>query len=361
MQTTPRPPKMEYIVEENYLTTAPSEMLKPFRMGAEPPFEPIQEADKDILRTIDDSQLFKEFLSTMFGSEEVKEYLDQDDDTPEDNVAIAAEKLQEPQEPDAIPMAEDVGKPEQEARTTIGPEGDPVEKPEAEQEAELEAELEAESGAAQEAELQLEPVVPDVPPLVTSSHGLVKPPPVAQAPETEVRMVTTIEKFEFVPGSDEIFPSTPADDLKKYTALNDNEYERKVEQKIAKLINDIDIKDLLKSDSNETKLLEAAEKIEKETLVELNESEYTDSTEDYIVPGGSNDTLKVQDEGLSIPIMPVKDLTFRQNHTQHPAVRHIINQVYPVPDRDQKHLFTRGYQHKSFPKTKHYIALKHKN
>lgn len=347
-KTTPRPHKLEYVVEDHYITTAPPEMFKPFRMGEEHPFESIKEADKDILRTIDDSQLFQEFLSTMFGSEEEKEYADQDDDAPGENMAIAVEQLQES---DTKPTAANVVEPELDAKTTTGPEGEPEVVQEVEQEVDQDAEQD-------EAELEPDPEPePDVAlPLVTSAHALVKH---AKAPEKEVRMVTTIEKFEFIAGSQEATTPALPDDLKKYTALNDNEYERKVEQKIAKLIDDIDIKDLLKSDSNETRLLEAAEKIEKETLVELNESEYSDSS-DYVGPGGLNGTGKGQDEGLSIPIMPVKDLTFRQNYTEKAAVKRIINQVYPVPDRDQKHLFTKGYQHKVFPKTKHYVALKHK-
>lgn len=140
--------------------------------------------DEGVLRNLEESKLFKEFITTMFGSEEVKEYLDQfesDTNTEEEATTIDTSRVAS-------------------VKPTTGP------------------------TTAADIEYEL-----------------------PQDPKGSVRMVTTIDNF------DEFKEKGEEDDrMQTVETLDENmSEEEQAEESIAKLINDIDIQELLASETSE--------------------------------------------------------------------------------------------------------------
>lgn len=150
-------------------------------------------------------------------------------------------------------------------------------------------------------------------------------PAIDEDPVGSVRMVTTIEKFDKSDGSHE--GVTIPNIFMKYTALDpDQEDEKEAEKNIAKLINDIGIQELMESQSSndDTKSDEVTPSVAKVGLVNLSDETYDSSSEEddsgapllsLLDVGKEGTDKKETNVGLSIPIEPFRDFTFRQNST----------------------------------------------
>lgn len=270
--TTPRP-TLIMPDESNFFKKSTKENFRVTPIATHLRSGPI--SSSDALRNLNEDEIFKKFITTMFGSEEVKEYLDQfdsDSDAPVDattrDIARAAS-----------------------VKPTIEPTTE----------------------ATAEEDLTYE--YPDT----KKGSG---------------RMVTTIDNFDETEVQSEQYEETTLADL-----LQDKDIDEEVqaEQNIAKLIDDIDIQELLASDIENELFLEendkySEEKIKpskqkKEQKIQKSEEDTVESTVEISLEGSSentNDDLTYKIITTTTTAKPkdkkhskkkYKDVTFRQNNT----------------------------------------------
>ncbi|CAH1640522.1 unnamed protein product [Spodoptera littoralis] len=214
LKTTLRSTRHSYRVD-HYMTTPASYSLEPVTMTklkSEPySITPMPIKSIDALRALDDNNLFKEFITTMFGSEEVKEYLDQyeyeTDTDDEEKLDMEAQKV--------LDM------------------------------------IRINTGTS---------TVRTTPKISITGHQQATTEDDEDYKLGSIRMVTAIENFEKPDssGSDDSNESQtplPPKSFIDYTTSSKTQTPdsaEKVEEKIAKLIDEIDIQELLKSESGDT-------------------------------------------------------------------------------------------------------------
>ncbi|XP_035452335.2 uncharacterized protein LOC118277575 [Spodoptera frugiperda] len=207
-RTTMKSTRLSFKVE-HYLTTPSGYAVEPLTttdMSQSETYQvtPIPIKSIDALRALNDNNMFKEFITTMFGSEEVKEYLDQfeyeTDTDDEEKLNMEAQKV--------LDM------------------------------------IRINTGTT---------TVQTTPKTSVTEHFKAPTEASEDYKVGSVRMVTAIENFEELPKLEDSSDSGDSDDLETtpklfidYADVPDSA--EKVEEKIAKLIENIDIQELLKSD-----------------------------------------------------------------------------------------------------------------
>uniref|UniRef100_A0A2A4J200 Peptidase S1 domain-containing protein n=1 Tax=Heliothis virescens TaxID=7102 RepID=A0A2A4J200_HELVI len=318
-KTTERPIKISYDFMQ-YMSTTTEYKIEPVTVSQEPGTVTAAETalpilNLDALRTLDESKDFKDFIRTMFGSQEAHDYLEgYEDDTDKSDEA----------------------KPQ----VTESSAGRAAARPQA-------------------VTTQASPKLKDL--------GLRQPNislpgtlqvPLASDKINSVRMVTAIEDFDRVEVSsaedeDSTLPTTT--EIPRYTALKNKQSEKSVEESIAKLIDDIDIEEILDFDSgdssekkisrnasvpfmqaNREKSEQLPKLVSKDSTSIESDNEDSDDLETNpvlalleLTKNKMKQKKKVveDDKGLAIPVEGFMDFTFRQNaSTTGPGVLDIFSQ-----------------------------------
>ncbi|PZC79293.1 hypothetical protein B5X24_HaOG200424 [Helicoverpa armigera] len=298
-RTTERPMKVSYDFLQ-FLSTTRQERIQPVtgtgESGTTEPSLPI--LNVDALRTLDENKDFKDFIKTMFGEEEVKEYIEEYD-YGVDKPAGAKPQVAAPSAGRAAATAGRSEVKPQRVTTTASPK--------------------IKSQIQQNISLPEDPQVGSVK-MVTSMDNFDRIE-VSSAEDEDSKVPTTVE----VPG---------------YTALKNKQSAKNVEESIAKLIDDIDIEEILdfepgdSLDKNASVSKVGAKRQKPEKLPETASNDSTSYEYEEDSDKETNPVLALleltknkmkqkkkerkvieEDKGLEIPVAAFNDFTFRHNAT----------------------------------------------